>query len=66
MIMDLNLISTKQTKSTNITVATIIHLLDYAIPLPDAFLIYYARELVLQVHSDAFYISKPEAKIRPG
>jgi hypothetical protein len=66
MIVALNAISAAQSKATENTAAAIVHLLDYATTHPDAILRYKRSDMVLHVHSDASYLSAPEARSRAG
>jgi hypothetical protein len=43
-----------------------VHLLDYAATHPDAILRYQRSDMVLHIHSDASYLSAPEARSRAG
>jgi len=43
-----------------------LQLLDYLATQEDAVLSYHASDMVLAVHSDASYLSKPEARSRAG
>jgi hypothetical protein len=42
------------------------HLLDYVATHPDAILTYTKSDMILSVHSDASYLSKPKARSRAG
>ncbi len=66
MLVALNAISASQSKATENTAAAIVHLLDYAATHPDAILRYQRSDMVLHIHSDASYLSAPEARSRAG
>jgi hypothetical protein len=66
MLVSLNAISAAQSKATEHTATAIVHLLDYAATHPDATLRYKRSDMVLHVHSDASYLSAPEARSRTG
>ena len=66
MLVALNAISASQSKATETTAAAIVHLLDYAATHPDAVLRYTQSDMVLHIHSDASYLSAPEARSRAG
>eukprot|EP00957_Ditylum_brightwellii_P095062 7239939-Ditylum_brightwellii.AAC.1 len=48
------------------TTAEIVHLLNYAAAHLDAILLYHASSMVLCIHSDALFMSKPKAHSRVG
>ncbi len=66
MLVALNAISASQSKATENTAAAIVHLLDYAATHPNAILRYQRSDMVLHIHSDASYLSAPEARSRAG
>jgi hypothetical protein len=66
MLVALNAISASQSKATETTAAAVVHLLDYAATHPDAILRYHRSDMVLHIHSDASYLSAPEARSRAG
>jgi hypothetical protein len=66
MLVALNAISASQSKATENTAAAIVHLLDYTATHPDAILRYTRSAMVLHIHSDASYLSAPEARNRAG
>jgi hypothetical protein len=66
MFVALNAISAAQSKATENTATAIVHLLDYAATHPDAILRYKRGDMVLHIHSDALYLSAPEARSRAG
>jgi hypothetical protein len=66
LIMPLNDISMKQTKSTAKTQAATNQLLDYLATHPDATITYHASDMILHIHSDASYLSVSNARSRLG
>jgi hypothetical protein len=62
----LNEIATEQTKATEKTQATTDQLLDYFTPHQDATNRYHASCMILNIHSDAPYLSVYNAHIRIG
>jgi hypothetical protein len=66
LIMPVNVLASEQTKSTAATVDKIIKLLNYCTTHPEATLRYHASEIILNIHSDASYLSKMEAKSLAG
>ena len=57
-------IASQQANATEETERRIKQLLDYLATLPNAKVRYYASKMVLNVHSDASYLSEPGAKSR--
>ena len=55
-----------QTKGTQATAQACAQLLDYAATHPNAKIRYYKSDMVLYVHSDASYLSEPNARSRAG
>ena len=66
LVMSLNTIAVQQDKATTNTRALIIHLLRYCATYPDATLTYSASDMILHIHTDASFLSEPEAKSRAG
>ncbi len=60
-----SLVSTQSTPTKDIIQQTC-HLLDYVATHPDAILSYAKSNMILSVHSDASYLSKPKAQSRMG
>jgi hypothetical protein len=60
--MPLNDIATEQTKATEKTQAATNQLLDYLATHPDAAIRYHASDMILQIHSDASYLSVSNAR----
>ena len=61
MPVALGSIASQQTKATKKTCEETLWLLNYAASHPDATIHYRARYMVLHIHSDASYISEPQA-----
>jgi hypothetical protein len=64
--MPLNDITTEQTKDTEKTQATTNQMLDYLETHPDATIRYHASDMVLHIHSNAYYLSISNARSRLG
>jgi hypothetical protein len=64
--MPLNDIATEQTKDTEKTQAATDQLLDYVATHPDATIRYHASDMILNIHSDASYLSVSNARSRLG
>jgi hypothetical protein len=64
--MPLNDIATEQTKATERTQAATNQMLDYLAAPPDATIRYHASDMVLHIHSDAYYLSVSNAQSRLG
>jgi len=60
----LGTLGARQSKATKTTVAEMRHLLDYLATHPDAIIKYYASDMVLNIHSDASYLSERGARSR--
>jgi hypothetical protein len=66
VLMPLNDIATEQTKATEKTQATTNQMLDYLATHPDATIRYHASDMILNIHSDASYLSVSNARSRLG
>jgi hypothetical protein len=66
VLMPLNDIETEQTKATEKTQAATNLMLDYLATHPDAAIRYHASNMILQIHSDASYLSVSNARSRVG
>ena len=64
VLMALSSIVIKQTKGTTNTMEKAKHLLDYLATNPDATICYCASDMIMNVHSDAFYLSEADAGSR--
>jgi uncharacterized coiled-coil protein SlyX len=64
VLMPLNDIVTEQTKATEKTQATMNKMLDYLATHPDATIRYHAPDMILNIHSDASYLSVSSARSR--
>jgi hypothetical protein len=62
----LNDLASAQTKGTQATADAMIHILNYLATHPDATIRYYASDMALHIHSDASYLTAPEARSRAG
>ena len=66
ILMGLSDISSQQAAPTENTMKRINHFLDYMWTHPDAVIRYHASDMILNVHSDASYLSAPKARSRVG
>jgi hypothetical protein len=66
VLMPLNDIATEQTKATKKTQAATNQMLDYLATHPDATIRYHASDMILNIHSDASYLSVSNARSRLG
>jgi hypothetical protein len=64
--MPLNDIATEQTKATEKKQSAADQLLDYLATYPDATIRYNASDMILHIHSDAYYLSVSHARSRLG
>jgi hypothetical protein len=62
MLTALSSILSAQAKPTKATMASVKLFLDYAATHPHAVLTYHASNMVLVIHSNASYLSKPKAR----
>jgi hypothetical protein len=61
VLMALSSIAIEQSKGTTNTMAKTKRLLDYVATYPDATICFWASDMILNVHSDASYLSEPNA-----
>eukprot|EP00957_Ditylum_brightwellii_P079493 6044656-Ditylum_brightwellii.AAC.1 len=66
MLVALGTIAAVQNQGTKDTADAIEHLLHYCASHPDAVISYHPSDIILRVHSDASYLSKPKARSRAG
>ena len=64
VLMALSSIASKQTKGTKHTLEKAYQVLDYLASHPDAVVRFRASDMVLNIHSDASYLSKPNVRSR--
>jgi hypothetical protein len=64
VLMALSSIASEQTKATEITHSRCLQLLDYLASNPDAKIRFHASEMIMNIHSDASYLSEPNAQSR--
>ena len=64
MLLALNSLASEQTTATETTMDKIVQLLNYAATHPDTTIRYRASDMYLWVHSDASYLSEPQARSR--
>ena len=60
----LSTLASKQAKATGRTVKNMGQMLDYLATNPDATLRYYASDMILNIHSDASYLSERNGRSR--
>lgn len=66
MLVALGTLAAQQTKATTNTMTAAHQLLDYAATHPDAKIRFKSSDMILQIHSDASYLSESEARSRSG
>ena len=66
LLCPISAIASQLSKPTTDTMQQTLQLLDYLATQEDAVLSYHASDMVLAVHSDASYLSEPEARSRAG
>jgi hypothetical protein len=66
ILMALSTIAAQQSAPTEETLARVNQFLDYMWTHPDAKITYRASDMILNVHSDASYLSAPKARSRAG
>ena len=66
MLVALGTLAAAQTKGTDKTMEATTQLLNYAATNPDAAIRFHRSDMVLYAHSDASYLSKPQARSRVG
>eukprot|EP00957_Ditylum_brightwellii_P066938 5080600-Ditylum_brightwellii.AAC.2 len=64
--MGLNVLASQQATVIEETAKAVVMILSYCATYPDAVLRYHKCDMVLHVHSDVSYLSKTEARSRPG
>jgi hypothetical protein len=64
--MPISTIASRLSTATTTTMAAVSHLLDYCSTKHNATIRYYASDMQLKIHSDASYLSEPNAKSRIG
>jgi hypothetical protein len=66
MLVALGTLAAAQTKGTQKTMDTLIHLLDYAATHPDPAIRFHKSDMILYVHSDDSCLSEANARSRVG
>jgi hypothetical protein len=64
LILLVNVLASEQTQATTATADKVIQLINYCATHPEAKLRYHASDMILNIHSDASYLSEQEAKSR--
>jgi hypothetical protein len=57
LILPVNVLASEQTQATTVTSDKVINLLNYCATHPEAKLRYHASDMMLNIHSDALYLS---------
>ena len=66
MLHILSNLAASQTMGTEVTTTQMVHFLNYCATHPAATLRYRASDMILHIHSDASYLTEPEARSRAG
>jgi hypothetical protein len=66
LIVPLSTIASRLSTATSTTMDSVNHLLDYCSTKPHATIRYFASDMQLEIHSDAYYLSEFKAKSRIG
>ena len=66
MLHALSTLASAQSKGTEATKEAMHYFLDYCATHPNATIRFHASDMILKIHSDASYLSEPEAKSRAG
>jgi hypothetical protein len=66
LILPVNILASEQTQAIAATADKVIKLLNYCASHPEEKLRYHASDMILNIHSDASYLSEREAKSRAG
>jgi hypothetical protein len=66
LIMPINVLASEQSNTTEVTADKVIKLLNYCNTHPETKMRHHASDMILQIHSDASYLSENEAKSRAG
>jgi hypothetical protein len=66
LIVPINVLPYDQTKATSDTAGKVIKLFNYCITHPETKIRYHASDMILNIHSDASYLSEKETKSRSG
>ena len=66
ILHSLNTIANEQNQPTENTLKKVNEFLDYMHTYPDATIRFYASDMILNVHSDASYLTAPKARSRIG
>jgi hypothetical protein len=64
--MPINVLASYQSNATEVTADKVIKLLNYCNTHTDTKIRYHASDMILNIHSDASYLSENEAKSRAG
>ena len=64
LLVTLSTLASEQARATKMTTKRKLHMLDYLATHPNAMIRFYASDMVLNIHSDASYLSAPGAKSR--
>lgn len=64
MLVAINVLASEQNKASNATMDKVVWLLNYAATHPDAIMRYQASDMYPRVHSNASFLSEPNARSR--
>ena len=64
VLMSLSTIASEQTKGTERTMDKALQILDYLATHPDAKVRFRASDMILNIHSDASYLTEPKSRSR--
>jgi hypothetical protein len=66
LILPVNVLASEQNQATSATADKVIKLLKYCATHPEAKFQYHASDMIINIHSDAYYLSEREAKSTAG
>jgi hypothetical protein len=64
--MPINVLASTQSNATEVTADKVIKLLNYCNTHPETKIRYHESDMILNIHSEASYLSENEAKSRAG
>jgi hypothetical protein len=64
--MPINVLESEQSNATEVTADKVIKLLNYCNTHPETKIRYHASDMILHIHSDAYYLPENETKSRAG
>jgi hypothetical protein len=66
LIMPINVLASEQSNATELTANKVIKLLNYCNTHPETKIRYHAYDMILHIHSDAYYLSEMKPKAGLG